>query len=218
MTLVRAISVTAAFALSLPTIVSAQTCLGLPSFSRGPVNLRGGYASSTGARQYSGGIQAGGRSVFGGVSASAATYDGYPGTGIGGSFDLGTQIPLGDGRSASLCPVVEAGVSSGPNGTGYTITGHSIAGGLALGANIAAGESFHLLPNMNGLYVSGGNTIKVGTQEVSGTSSYGSIEFGLGLLFGRTFAVTPYIAIPVGLDNSTNTYGLYVSLALGGRR
>jgi hypothetical protein len=201
----------------------SQTCLGLPSFARGPVNIRGAVATGNDVVSFGGGIQAGGPSVFAGGGVDYLSYSDFDESAIGVSANVGTQIPFGAGRRSSFCPVIEASLGFGPDfdflGDDYEIRSRSVLIGLAVGTNIDAGESVRVVPNILGGLGYGGTKIEVnGAELASGTDTYGVVRAGLGFLFSGTFGLTPFVTVPLGVDGLDPSFGIWLSLALGGRQ
>ncbi len=211
--------------LMAPTIAAAQTCMGLPSFSGGPVNARVGYAAADEVSQLSAGVQLGGRSTFAGVAATRTSYDGVDEKGMGLSANAGTQIPVGAARRTAVCPYVEVGLGFGPDFQEgeYSLKyrQRAVMGGLSIGGSLDAGDNLRIIPNAGVGVVWGGTKISFSSSsfdyEEDGTSTYGVINGGIGLLFSRTVAITPYVAVPVGVDGAEPTYGVYASIAFGSR-
>lgn len=206
----------------VPAVMAAQTCLGLPSFSRGPVNFRATYIDADQASSIGAGIQAGGRSTFGGASINRVSYSEFDESAFGVSANVGTQIPLGESKRASVCPVVEAGLGFGPDfdflGSSVEIRERNVSGGLYFGTNLDAGENLRIIPNAGISYIYGGAKITADGETIAeGTDSYGAARLGLGFMFSGVFGVTPFVAIPIGLDGADSNFGVYASIAFGKR-
>jgi hypothetical protein len=213
----------AAVLISVPASAVAQSCLGLPSFSRGPVNLRASYADAGEISAIGAGIQAGGRSAFGGASINRVSFGEFDESSFGVAANLGTQIPIGASQRAALCPIVEGSLSFGPDfelsGSEVELRSRAISAGLALGGMLDAGSSLHLIPNVALVAITGGTKLSVDGEEIGdGTDTYGAFTLGLGFLFSGTFAVSPYLSVPIGLDDSDTTFGVNVAFAFGSNR
>ncbi len=206
-----------------PAGINAQSCLGLPSFSRGPANFRATYEDGNGASQIGAGLQLGGRTTFGGVTLAKTSFDTYDESALGLSVNLGTQIPLGAESRTAVCPLIEGGLGFGPDfqyfGSDYELRSRSIFAGVAIGTSIGNTPDFKVLPNAAIGFAYGGTKITVdGDELATGTDSYGTFRGGLGFLMGGRFALTPFVSVPIGLDGSDPSYGIFASIALGSRR
>jgi hypothetical protein len=196
--------------------VAAQTCVGLASYSRGPIQVAGhgsAVVSDFGAHQVGASI---GYGRPGGVFADAAVATtSVTGTDASLDFavDAGYQVQVGQ---AQICPVAALGLSNGPDtdGMGVDASTRSATVGLALGTAIGV-RQVQVVPT-------GGFTLEysnVKYQGASGSSSdaYGVAHLGVGLVF-NTVSLRPSVEIPVGLQGADPVLGLTVGLNFGGKR
>ena len=193
--------------------VSAQTCVGLASYSSGPVQVAGHGAaivSDLGAHQVGASI---GYGRPGGVFAdAAAATTSVTGTDASLDFavDAGYQVQVGQ---AQICPVAALGLSNGPDTDGMGVDGstRSATVGLALGTAIGL-RRVQVVPTA-------GFTLEYSRtkyQDASGTSSdaYGVAHMGIGLVF-NSVSLRPSVDIPVGLEGSDPALGLTLGLNFG---
>ncbi|HEY8256320.1 MAG TPA: hypothetical protein VIG08_01570 [Gemmatimonadales bacterium] len=209
--------------LALPLIVGtkavAQTCVGMPSFSSGQMQVAGGGSFADGASGFSGTFGYGApKSVFGKAGIGTTSYDGLDGS----SFDFGVaggyQIPLQSKRTAEVCPIASLSLGSGPNDVGISsvdMSSRTFAFGGALGVLVGRSSQVQFVPNASFQFANTRNTIDDGTTSASGSESYGLLTLGTGFLFHSRFSVNPSISIPVGLDNSSTSFGLGGAINFG---
>ena len=135
----------------LTTRAAAQTCVGMPSFSSGQMQIAGGGSFADGASSFGGTFGYGTpKALYGKAGIGTTSYDGFDGS----SFDLsvggGYQIPLQTSRTAELCPVASLSIGSGPNdivGSGVDMSSRTLAFGAAVGALVGHSSQVRILPN-----------------------------------------------------------------------
>ena len=92
--------------LSLLTVkAAAQTCVGMPSFSSGQMQIAGGGQFADGANSFGGTFGYGSPKAFYGKAGIGTTsYDGFDGIVLDLSVGGGYQVPLHTSLTAELCP------------------------------------------------------------------------------------------------------------------
>jgi hypothetical protein len=211
----RFLVVLALFGLAHSPVV-AQTCVGLASYSRGPIQFTGHGAaivSDFGAHQVGASI---GYGRPGGVFADAAVATtSVTGTDASLDFavDAGYQVQVGQ---AQICPVAAVGLSNGPDTEGMGVDGstRSATVGLALGTAIGV-RQVQVVPTA-------GFTLEYSSTKYQGASgsnseAYGVAHMGVGLVF-NTVSLRPSLDIPVGLEGADPALGLTVGFNFGGKR
>ena len=195
----------------------AQTCAGLASYSRGPIQVAGhGAVATGGVGVYQVGASAGyGRpkSVFADVNIARTSADGAEGY-LSYGADLGYQIST---ALVQICPTAAYTVSDLPDGFGFNNTSHTATMGMSMG--MALGLSRLQIVPTGGIslqYVRDKSEDDAGN---SGTQSdaYGVAEIGVGLVF-NSISIRPEVAIPVGLTGADPALGLTIGINFGGRR
>ena len=94
----------------LTTKAAAQTCVGMPSFSSGQMQIAGGGQFADGANSFGGTFGYGSPKAFYGKAGIGTTsYDGFDGSSLDLSVGGGYQVPLQTSRTAELCPDRPAG-------------------------------------------------------------------------------------------------------------
>ncbi len=198
---------------------AAQTCVGMPSFSSGQMQLAAGGQFADGANSFGGTFGYGApKGLYGKAGIGTTSYDGFDGS----SFDFGVaggyQVPLHSSRVAELCPVASLSLGSGPNdilGTGVDMSSRTLAFGASIGALVNRNPQLRILPNASFQFANSRVTLDDGTDSASGSQSYGLLSLGAGFVFNSRFSLNPSISIPVGLDGGDASFGLIGAMNFG---
>jgi len=190
----------------------AQTCTGLASYSRGPIQLTGHGAVVTGIGIHQLGASLGyGRpnGVFGDVSiasTSAAGVDPYLSYGA----DLGYQQKMG---LLQVCPVASYTLSDLPDGFGINNSARTATIGLAIGAAVGPPQ-LQLVP-AGGISLEYVRT-KAEDSFNSSTESdaYAVAQLGVGLVL-NSLSIRPDVSIPLGLEGADPVVGVTVGFNFG---
>ena len=211
------------FSLALPfmlgTRAAAQTCVGMPSFSSGQMQVAAGGSFADGASSFGGTFGYGApQGLYGKAGLGSTSYDAFDGSSLDINLGGGYQIPLQTSRKAELCPVASLSLNSGPNdvlGTGVDISGRTFAFGASVGALVGNSAQMQILPNASFQFANTRATIDDGTDSVSGSESYALLTLGTGFVFNSRYSLNPSINIPVGLDGSSASFGLMGAINFG---
>jgi hypothetical protein len=192
----------------------AQTCTGLASYSRGPIQLAGHGSVVTEAGIHQLGASLGyGRtnSVFGDVSIGSTSADGvdsYLSYGAG----LGYQQKMG---MLQVCPVASYAITDLPDGFGVNNSASTATIGLAIGAAIG--------PRQLQLVPAGGISLEYVRTKAedafnSSTESdaYGVAHLGLGVVL-NSLSIRPDVSIPLGIEGADPVVGVTVGFNFGKR-
>ena len=211
------------FSLALPfmlgTRAAAQTCVGMPSFSSGQMQVAAGGSFADGASSFGGTFGYGApQGLYGKAGLGSTSYDAFDGSSLDINLGGGYQIPLQTSRKAELCPVASLSLNSGPNdvlGTGVDISGRTFAFGASVGALVGNSTQMQILPNASFQFANTRATLDDGTDSVSGSESYALLTLGTGFVFNSRYSLNPSINIPVGLDGSSASFGLMGAINFG---
>jgi len=204
----------------LATTAAAQTCVGMPSFSTGRMQLSAGGNFQDGASGFGGAFGYGTpkAGLYGKAGIGSTSYDAFSGS----SFDLnlggGYQIPLQTSRVAELCPVASLSIGSGPNnifGSGVDMSSRTFAFGASVGGLVGHSPRVQIVPNASFQFANTRSTVDDGTTSASGSQSYGLLTLSTGFVFSSRFSVNPSISIPMGLDGSSTAFGLAGAMNFG---
>jgi len=203
----------------LATRAAAQTCVGMPSFSSGQMQIAGGGSFADGTNSFGGTFGYGTpKALYGKAGIGTTSYDGFNGS----SFDLsvggGYQVPLKTNRMAQLCPVANLSIGSGPKnvlGSGVDMSSRTFSFGAAVGGLVGHSTQMQILPNASFQFANTRATADDGTTSASASESYGLLTLGTGFVFSSRFSVNPSVSIPMGLDGSSTTFGLSAAMNFG---
>jgi hypothetical protein len=198
---------------------SAQTCVGMPSFSSGRMQVAAGGSFADGASSVGGTFGYGvPKGLYGKAGIGSTSYDAFDGS----SFDLnlggGYQIPLHASRTAELCPVANLSLGSGPNdvlGTGVDMSNRTFGFGAAVGALVGRSAQVRIVPNASFQFANTRVKLDDGTNSASDSQTYGLLTLGTGFVFNSRFSLNPSISIPVGLDGGDASFGLIGAMNFG---
>lgn len=198
---------------------AAQTCVGMPSFTTGKMQVTAGGTFADGTSSFGGTFGYGvPKSFYGKAGLGSTSYDGLDGS----SFDLnlggGYQVPLATSRMAELCPVASLSIGSGPNdvaGTGVDMSSRTFAFGAAVGALVGNSSQVRILPNASFQFANTRLSVDDGTDSVSGSESYALLTLGTGFVFNSRYSLNPSISFPMGLDGSDASFSLAGAIHFG---
>ena len=215
----RALLLSLALPLMLGTRAAAQTCVGMPSFSSGQMQVAAGSSFADGASGFGGTFGYGApKALYGKAGIGSTSYDGLDGSSFDFGVGAGYQIPLETTRTAELCPVANLSIGSGPNdiaGSGVDLSSRTFSFGAAVGALVGNGSRMEILPNASFQFANSRATIDDGVTSLSGSQSYGLLTLGTGFVFNSRFSVNPSVSIPMGLDGSSTSFGLAGAINFG---
>ena len=198
--------------------LTAQACLGLPSFVNGAVHLNVSAAFPDSASAFALGIGAGRHNnLFGNLGGGQVTYEGLDEKSTLGFLELGYQLPV---SRAQLCPIVGGYFGVGPDDPafGLKITSRSASAGVALGLPIAM-RTLTFIPNaaVKYDYVSV-KYQEAGLEDLTETASGGILDLGLGIVIRDRLSIQPLAHIPFGGDGDEEMYfGVFASVSFGWR-
>lgn len=214
----RTLTLSLALTLYLGAQAAAQTCVGMPSFSSGKMQVAAGSTFQDGANSFGGTFGYGTpKGLYGKAGIGTTSYDV-----VGSSFDLnaggGYQIPLHASRTAELCPVANLSLGSGPNdvqGTGIDMSNRTFSLGASVGAVLGRNPQLRILPNAAFQFANTRSTVDNGTSSLSDSESYALLTLGTGFVFNSRFSLNPSINIPIGLTGSDASFGLAGAMNFG---
>jgi hypothetical protein len=203
----------------LATKAAAQTCVGMPSFASGQMQIAGGGSFADGANSFGGTFGYGTpKALYGKAGIGTTSYDAFNGSSVDFSVAGGYQIPLQTSRTAELCPVASLSIGSGPKdivGSGVDMSSRTFALGAAVGALVGHSTQVRILPNASFQFASTRVSLDDGTTSSAGSESYALLTLGTGFVFNSRFSVNPSINIPVGLNGSSASFGLVGAMNFG---
>ena len=209
--------------LALPLMLggkaAAQSCVGMPSFSSGQMQVTAGGQFADGTSSFAGTFGLGRPTgLYGKAALGTTSYDGLDGSSVDFGVSGGYQLALKNTRGAQLCPVASLSIGSGPNdvgGAGLDMSSRTFSFGAAMGAVMAQSAQMQIVPNASFQFANTRLSVDDGTTSTSGSESYGLLTLGSGFVFNSRFSVNPSVSIPVGLDGSSASFGLAGAINFG---
>jgi len=215
----RALLLSLALPFMLGSRAAAQTCVGMPSFSTGQMQVTAGGSFADGTSSFGGTFGYGvPKSFYGKAGIGSTSYDAFDGSSFDLSLGGGYQIPLQASRTAELCPVANLSFGSGPNdivGSGVDMSSRTFSFGAALGAQVGHNPQMQILPNASFQFANTRLSMDDGTDSVSGSESYALLTLGTGFVFNSRFSINPSISVPMGLDGGNTSFGLMGAMNFG---
>jgi hypothetical protein len=193
----------------------AQTCTGLASYSRGPIQVTGHGAVVTGMGIHQvGGSLGYGRpgGLFGDLDVSRTSngLDAYLNYGV----DVGYQAKSG---LVEVCPVAAFSIADLPDNLGTNNTARTATFGFAMGAPFGTSR-LQIVPTgaLSFQYVGTTYGDSFGNSSTQ-SDAYAVASLGVGLVF-NSISIRPDVGIPLGLTGADPTVGLTVGFNFGGKR
>ena len=202
----------------LTTKAAAQTCVGMPAFSTGPMQVAAGADFTDGGSSFLGTFGYGSpKSFYGKAGIGTTSYDGLSGSSFDFSVGGGYQVPLHAKRTAELCPIANLSIGSGPNNVfgGTDFSSRTFSFGASVGGLVGHSTQMQILPNASFQFANTHSTVDDGTIRASGSESYGLLTLGTGFVFNARYSLNPSIGIPVGLNGSSASVGLSGAINFG---
>jgi hypothetical protein len=208
--------------LALPLCLSvqavAQTCVGMPSFAAGRMQVSGGAQFADGASSVGASFGYGSpKGLYGKAGIGSTSYDAFDGSSFDLNFAGGYQIRM-QHRAAELCPVASLSLGSGPNdvlGSGVDMSNRTFAFGAAFGGSVGRNPQVRILPNASFQFANTRVTLDNGTSSPSDSETYGLLTLGTGFVFNSRYSLNPAVNIPIGLDGGDASFGLMGAINFG---
>jgi hypothetical protein len=215
----RIITLSLVLPLYLTAQAAAQTCVGMPSFSTGQMQVTGGGQFADGGNSFGGTFGYGvPKGLYGKAALGTTSYDGLDGSSVDFGVSGGYQVPLHASKVAELCPVASLSIGSGPKdilSTGTDMSSRTFALGASVGAVLGRNPQLRFVPNGSFQFANSRIKLDDGTNSASDSQSYGLLTLGTGFLFSSRFSLNPSISIPVGLDGADASFGLVGAMNFG---
>jgi hypothetical protein len=199
-------------------VALAQTCVGAASFVSGPARLGAGIDVTDDAKQYGAQIafgRAAGPFIAG--SIGRVEVEGTDETATSFAAEGGYSLLLAGRGSLELCPIAGVGYASAEidvDAFSVDLSTRAISAGFSIGGVAASNPTVTMVPSVGLSYVRQ-NLKSEGTIEFDEWDDFGLITVASGFIFARRVTLRPYVALPVGLDDSDPTYGVGVSFNFG---
>lgn len=207
--------------------IGAQTCLGRPYFSTGPLQADAGVGLGKNMRTFGGSLNVGvDRAFFGGIGL--AHVDDGSGDGVnspsGSALDgrIGYQANLRTRSTVQVCPIASferQHLDYNSLNDNADLRTTVATAGASLGFVVPVNHTVHFVP-FAGLALAK----RTGSFDVAGVhtrvpaETYTPGTFGLGVHFGRNWMLTGDVMVPFGLESDDPVFGLTAVLPFGRSR
>lgn len=199
---------------------SAQTCLGLPSFSEGPYQASAGVSFTDGAQGFEGGLALGTNNIFGGASIEFTNFSDLDSSATSFGANLGASFTLNERERIEACPVGAVIITTGPDvspvvGTEVDVSGVGLRGGGRLGVVALESGNLEIVPTF-GLDIAYDRvTAELGAVETTERETYVIARVGVGFTLNKRIGFLPVLGIPLGLDGADPEFSFIVAYAFG---
>jgi hypothetical protein len=220
----RSLVVSVALVAILSAPVEGQTCVGLASYSSGPMQVSGKAARTSASTSFVAGLGYGlPASVFGSVAFGTTSNDNFGGSNREVGATAGYQIALGRTGAIQLCPVASFGLGLGPTNrlnAGVDRSRKTASVGVALATSYLAGPRMKIVPSVGLSYAyqqdkaennAGANLFQI-------AEHFALAQIGVGLVLDANISVRPGIEIPFSRNIDDPSVGLTVSYSFGRKR
>lgn len=200
---------------------NAQTCRGSVPIGTGGFKGNGGVAMAfdKSIASYAGTIGGGNDTTYGAASIGVNHYDDLGATSFGAGGLFGGQVAADPARKVVICPFggVSTEWASDFGGSGIDFFALGINAGVSVGFVAASTPTVQVVPAI-------GFTVTRLRAKFSGfgesftvTDTIGAIQFGVGLVLNSRTAITPGVAIPIGVEDGNAAFSLSVTYGFGKR-
>jgi|tagenome__1003787_1003787.scaffolds.fasta_scaffold19514250_1 outer membrane autotransporter protein len=201
----------------------AQTCMGMASFSKAPVQVAGNSQFVTGLKTFGGSLGYGMKSgLWGKAEVGTQSYDQVDSHPMSFGARAGYQIPVARGK-AQVCPTASFTVANGPDAANQNQSIQDGTLGLSIGTVMGSNPKMKIVPTAGLSYahdrLSSKDSLGTSLPANGATQSYGLASLGLGLVLNDNISVRPSVEIPLGLDGNTDArFGLSLGYNFGSSR
>jgi hypothetical protein len=200
---------------------SAQTCVGLPSFSQAPYQASAGMAFAEGVQAFGGGGALGSENIFIGGTLAFTSVDAADATATSFGAQFGAPYVLSERERIEVCPVGSVIVTSGPDldqdGVEVDVSGVGLRGGGRMGLVAFESGNVEVVPTF-GLDIAYDRVkAETGTDEATVRDTYVIVRAGVGFVLNRNLAVVPALSVPLGVDDSDPEFSFVVAYQFGQR-
>ena len=200
-------------ALLFPIATAAQVCIGNPAMgdnSAGNVGL--------GAVFFDGGKGYVGSGTFGSEFfwSGSLGYIDFDDTTLSLKTISGTaayEVIAGTSSNISVCPNFGIGYGFGLEVLGIDVTSLTFSPGVAVGIEVEVSPTVSIAPFAQLSLVHVRLRADAGPTE---TDTSGALDLGVGAIFNERFSVAPVVLIPISSDGGDTSFGVSLSVAVGG--
>lgn len=199
----------------------AQTCLGLASFSTGPMQVTGAGSFTQHSNALGVGVGYGfPAGLFASGAVGTSSTDAFDGSSLDLSTALGYEFPLGKAGQLRVCPLAGLGLQLGPKSTfqsGVDRSDRMASLGFSVGALFRTGPRAQVAPSagLSYAYEKSQAENDAGALLFQISNSYLLAQVGVGFILNSNISLRPRIDIPLGWNSNEPTLGFTVGFNFG---
>jgi hypothetical protein len=211
----RALTLAAFFFLITAADASAQTCLGLPSFSVGPYQASFTSVFTEGVSKFGGGFALGSDDIFGGATISVTSFDEIEENATSFGAHGGATFVVSDSERIEACPVASVSIAGGPDIGDVNVNGVGLRAGGRLGMSVYRAGDWQVVPTFGLDLAFDRVTAELAGVETSERETYGIARVGVGFILNERIGLLPILGVPLGLDDADPEFSFTVSYTFG---
>lgn len=213
----RLLAAVVAMSTTAASVAAAQTCIGRPDLTVMRSSLGATVQLADDVTAYSGRVGVNSNTSFGGLSIGTVSFDGADDNATTFGADLGVERHFGSSQGVHVCPILALSFQNGPDvgNTERSAFGGSLS--AAFGASFPMTEEVSFVPFASVGVLSQRFTVERNDDEDSNTETGGQLGVGASFRFNSTFALTPSVVVPIGIDGADTVFSLGATLGFGRR-
>ena len=193
----------------------AQICTGAASFDRLPYQVGFGFGFSANTSGVGGSVGAGNSSMFGIGAMQIQKLDNVNDHAFTVSGTIGTDQPVDRDHNLYACPIASVGYTAGPTIAGVDTSSVDAALGGSIGIKGSTTSNLSIVPTMGLYYRHQRLTAGNGPVNATASSSFGTVNFGIGLGFSQQLWLVPNLVIPFHADGRETSFTIALTYNFG---
>jgi len=193
----------------------AQICTGTASFDRLPYQVGFGVGFSSSTSGLSGSVGAGNQAVFGIGAMQVEKLENVDGHAYTVSGTIGSDQPIDRDHNLYACPIASVGYTSGPTLRGVDTSAVDAALGGSIGIKGSTTGNLSIVPTMGLFYRHERLTAGSGPVNANASTSFGTVNFGIGLGFSTQLWLVPNLVVPFHADGRETSFSVALTYSFG---
>lgn len=200
---------------------NAQTCIGSVPFTDAPLHAGLGAAFSSNSHSFAPGVAYGTENYFVRGAIDFMSFSGIDAGAKGIVATGGAELKTDAGSTAlSFCPLVTLAKIWGPSvDNGFDQSSFLFGLGGSVGFVATKAGKTTIVPTValsfNHLSTTSTGNFAFNTASFSAGTSFGSLQFGVGLLFNDRMSLIPSVIVPFGVDRGETSFSVLFSTKIG---
>ncbi|MGH9346134.1 MAG: hypothetical protein ACRD26_02600 [Vicinamibacterales bacterium] len=204
-----------AFLLLAAAEASAQTCLGLPSFSEGLYQASAGVAFTDGAQRVGGGLAIGSEDLFAGGRLTFTNVSDIDATATSFAANGGASFLINERERIEACPVASVIITGGPDVGDIDVHGVGLRAGGRLGVVAYESGDLEVVPTFGLDLAYDRVTAELAGVETSTGETYVIARAGVGFILNRRLGLVSSLGVPLGLTGGDPEFSIVVAYTFG---